>query len=138
MIVKPLIEHHLEFLSLKGGCTGSYESPHVKMPHCWKSHALAQFYHFCVFQYPILKAACVNKKSWTVAILHMHRQKADLFMKEIIMRANIKLLGLLVCFHYILNPPRTRPFVFGECSNILSTTVLVLMNPEQTAPLGAG
>ena len=62
-------------------------------------------------------------------------------MKEIIMRANIKLLGLLVCFHYILNPPpppRTRPFVFGEFSNILSTTVLVLMNPEQTAPLGAG
>ena len=24
MIVKLLTEHHLEFLSLKGGCTGSY------------------------------------------------------------------------------------------------------------------
>ena len=42
MIVKLLIEHHLEFLSLKGGCRGSSESTHVKMPHCWKSHALAQ------------------------------------------------------------------------------------------------
>ena len=42
MIVKLLTEHHLEFLSLKGGCRGSSESTHVKMSHCWKSHALAQ------------------------------------------------------------------------------------------------
>ena len=32
----------MEFLSLKGGCTGSFESTHVKMPHCWKSDATAQ------------------------------------------------------------------------------------------------
>ena len=42
MIVKLLTEHHLVFLSLKGGCTGLSESTYVKMPHCWKSHALAQ------------------------------------------------------------------------------------------------
>ena len=42
MIVKLLTEHHLEFLSLKGGCRGSSESTLVKMPHCWKFHALAQ------------------------------------------------------------------------------------------------
>ena len=42
MSVKLLTEHNLEFLSLKGGCTGSSESTHVKMPHCWKSHATAQ------------------------------------------------------------------------------------------------
>ena len=42
MIVKLLTEHHLEFLSLKGCCTGSSESTHVKMPYCWKSHATAQ------------------------------------------------------------------------------------------------
>ena len=41
MIIKLLTEHHLEFLSLKGGCTGSFESTLVKMPHCWKSHAAA-------------------------------------------------------------------------------------------------
>ena len=40
MIVKLLTEHHLEFLSLKGGCRGSSESAHVKMLHYWKSHAL--------------------------------------------------------------------------------------------------
>ena len=41
MIVELLTEHHLEFLSLKGGCTGSSESTLVKMSHCWKSHAAA-------------------------------------------------------------------------------------------------
>ena len=41
MIVKLLNEHHLDILSLKGGCKGSSESTHVKMPHCWKSKALA-------------------------------------------------------------------------------------------------
>ena len=42
MVVKLLIERHLEFLSLKGGCTGSSESTLVIMPHCWKSHAMPQ------------------------------------------------------------------------------------------------
>ena len=43
MIVKLLTEHHLEFLSLKRGCTGSSKSTLVKMPHCWKSHVAAHF-----------------------------------------------------------------------------------------------
>ena len=43
MIAKLLTEHHLQFLScLKGGCRGSCESTHVKMPHFWKFHALVQ------------------------------------------------------------------------------------------------
>ena len=42
MIVKLLTERHLEFLSLKGGCTGSSESTLVKISNCWKSHATAQ------------------------------------------------------------------------------------------------
>ena len=33
MSVKLPAEHHLEFLSLKGGCTGLSESTLVKMPH---------------------------------------------------------------------------------------------------------
>ena len=41
MIVKLLSEHHLEFLSLIGGCRGSSESTLVKMSNCWKSHAAA-------------------------------------------------------------------------------------------------
>ena len=42
MSVKLLTEQHLEFLSLKGGCTGCSESIYVKMSHCWKSHVAAQ------------------------------------------------------------------------------------------------
>ena len=42
MTVKLLTEHHLEFLNLKGGCTGLCESTLVKVPHCWKSHVMAQ------------------------------------------------------------------------------------------------
>ena len=45
MTVKLLTEHGLDFLSLKGGCTGLSESIPVKMPHCWKSHVTAQM-HF--------------------------------------------------------------------------------------------
>ena len=40
-----LTEHHLDFLSLQGGCTGFSESTLVKMPHCWKSHVAAQIYY---------------------------------------------------------------------------------------------
>ena len=42
MITKLLPERHLEFLRLKGGCTGPSVSTLVKMPHCWKSHVTAQ------------------------------------------------------------------------------------------------
>ena len=41
MIVKLLVEHHLELLSLNEGCRGSSESILVKMSNCWKSHAAA-------------------------------------------------------------------------------------------------
>ena len=44
MRTKLLTEHHLEFLSLIGCCTGSFESTHVKKPHCLKSHVTT---HLC-------------------------------------------------------------------------------------------
>ena len=50
MIVKLLTEHHLEFLSLKGDCTGSSEPILVKMPHCWKSHVKAHMIFTCRFE----------------------------------------------------------------------------------------
>ena len=48
MIVKLLTEHHLAFLSLKGGCTGSSESILVKMSNCWKSRAGAHLISRCL------------------------------------------------------------------------------------------
>ena len=54
MIVNLLTERHLEFLSLKGGCTGLSDSTFVKIPHSWKSHVMAQLscYH------PSISFAC--------------------------------------------------------------------------------
>ena len=46
MIVKLLTEHHLEFVSFKGGCRGSSESTLVKMSNCWKSQAAAHLFFF--------------------------------------------------------------------------------------------
>ena len=43
MSVKLLNEHHLEFLSSKGGCIGSSESTLVKIPHCCESHVTTHF-----------------------------------------------------------------------------------------------
>ena len=54
-----------------------------------------------VFQYPILKAACVaGQLKFYICIA----QEADHFIKVIIMHANIKLLDSFACFHYISNP----------------------------------
>ena len=47
MNIKLLTEHHLEFLSFKGGYTGSSESTLVKISHCWKSYATAHYlFHY--------------------------------------------------------------------------------------------
>ena len=45
-----MTEHRLEFVNLKGGCTGSSESTLVKMPHCWKSYVAAQFMMYIGFE----------------------------------------------------------------------------------------
>ena len=45
MRIKLLTEHHLDILSLKGSCTGSSECTLAKIPHCWKSHDVAQMYY---------------------------------------------------------------------------------------------
>ena len=48
-VVKLLTEQHFEFLSFKGGCTGSSESTHVKIPHCWKSHVAGHKLALCMY-----------------------------------------------------------------------------------------
>ena len=57
MSVKLLTEHHLDFLNLKGSCTGLSESILVKMPHCWKSHDTAQL---CVFGSSVVVLGRIN------------------------------------------------------------------------------
>ena len=68
MTVKLLTEHHLEFLSLKGDCRGSSESTHVKMPHCWKSHAAAHYYNVCLdIMYQCNGGGVILLTSWSEA-----------------------------------------------------------------------
>ena len=57
---KLLTGHHLECLSLKGGCTGSSESFHVKMSHCWKSLAAAQLLDLLDFSHIRVPTNSVN------------------------------------------------------------------------------
>ena len=52
MSVKLLTEQYSEFLSLKGGCTGSSEYTLVKIPHCWNSHVTAQIIFLCMPNIP--------------------------------------------------------------------------------------
>ena len=67
MIVKLLTEDHLEFLSSKGGCTGSSESTLVKIPHCWKSHVVAQmhFHYFSLFRTSCSLKISINTRGMT-------------------------------------------------------------------------
>ena len=65
MIVKLLTEHHLEVLSLKSGCTGSCESTLVKMPHCWKFHALAQLFQKKILHSFILRSSFADTDEMT-------------------------------------------------------------------------
>ena len=76
MSVKLLTEHHLELLCLKGGCTGSSESTLVKIPHCWKSHAMAHI--FSLWQN---KAFCA-----VLELGHLQKILSKGFLSEIMLR----------------------------------------------------
>ena len=67
MIVKLLTEHHFELLhvSLKGGCTCSFKSTLIKMPHCWKPHALAHVYLI----HELVTASSVRSKAMNLCLL---------------------------------------------------------------------
>ena len=58
MTVKLLTKRHLQFLILKGGCTGSSETTDLKMPHGWKSHVTAHMpFSFCRLFYNLANSA---------------------------------------------------------------------------------
>ena len=57
---KLLNEHHLEFLSLKGGSTGSSKLTLVNRPHCWKSHATAHIVNEVILVAVYIKMNTIN------------------------------------------------------------------------------
>ena len=79
MIVKLLTEHHLEFLTLKGGCRGSSESTLVKMPHCWKSHAAAHMHivRKCIaIRYNFSESLQLYREWTSFQMVNFHKQRA--------------------------------------------------------------
>ena len=80
MTVKLLTEHHFEFLSLKGGCTSSSESTHVKMPHCWKPHAAAHILNMVEFIFELFTC-------WV--IFHDFLLTAEFFSKSTFFKKNL-------------------------------------------------
>ena len=73
MNVKLLTEHHLEFVSLIGGCTCSSESTLVKMPHLWKSHVTAQLHLYRkVITYNVLyNMTKVTQRAETMSVINI-------------------------------------------------------------------
>ena len=70
MSVKLLTECHLEFLSLKAGCTGLSESTLVKIPHCWKLHVAAHFWS--CFEWQLKTGFTVSVKHETIQFVRLH------------------------------------------------------------------
>ena len=73
MTVKLLTKRHCQLLSLKGGCTGSSESIHVKIPHCWKSHisyenVRCETYDLLVYYYLHLNHVSENVENFDLNI----------------------------------------------------------------------
>ena len=95
MTAKLLIEHHWEFLSLKGGCTGSSESTLVKMPHCWKSHVTS--IGISVTLSFVCKISHGNQKSYYYRIQH--------FEADFLWKVSLKILNsgiILNIFTHVL------------------------------------
>ena len=103
MSVKLLTEHHLEFLRLKGGCTGSSESTLVKMPHCWKAHVAAH----CFSCYNIALNCLKNG-------LFYHMIRGVILIREII--RNLNLNASQRFSHYLLSvcPEPSEVTTFDE------------------------
>ena len=86
MNVKLLTEHHLEFICLKGGCTGSSESTHVKrhivgnhmsrLIYLLKSFMIMQL-HFCLAQnFVVTTSNCASsRESLSSGFCEQHRRR---------------------------------------------------------------
>ena len=87
MNVKLLAEHNLGFLSLKVGCTGSYESTLVKTPQCWKSHVMAnkflKAYLFIISKilFSSLNFCCMSRATSAFLCKVRASEQSWLFMK---------------------------------------------------------
>ena len=75
MALRVLTELCLEFLSVRGGCTGSSESTRVKLPHCWKLHVTAHLVEVITFKNSKNEFDPSNKHGhpnmWSVSLMYL-------------------------------------------------------------------
>ena len=97
--VKPLTEHHLEFLSLKGGYIGLSESTFVKLPHCWKSCVTTQI---CVIM------RCVIKGLHCILFYFRERREEELeyFMTKKYNRLGAKIQSRVNTLNALITDPK--------------------------------
>ena len=98
MIVKLPTEHHLECLSLKGGCRGSSEFTLVRMSNCWKSHVKAHMLLILVY-------TCQNA---TLLEISCHGSNSSKHYKRVGYRMNV--MQRSACL--VMNPITVYIYVF--------------------------
>ena len=74
MSAKLLTEHHLEFLRLKGGYTGSSESTLVKIPHFGNHVSWLNFIYLFLIEYSVSK----QWRPWQHCLYMSHKKNARL------------------------------------------------------------
>ena len=100
MTVKPLTEHHLEFLSLKGSCSGASESTLVRMSHCLKLRVTAHF--ITVYKKHVL---VVRKRNVKTYVLGAHSETFLLRTQNICLFDNKENIILIIFGCFILCLP---------------------------------
>ena len=78
MTVKLLIEHHLEFLSLKGGCTGSFEL-HLSKCHIVGNHMAWLKYVIVTFSLQQIAVMLIRLSCWLVCVCIIRIQHKQIF-----------------------------------------------------------
>ena len=104
MTVKLLTEQHLEFLSLKGGCTGLTESTLVEIPHYWKSQVAAHMSSLCTL---VILIANRNIPEDLVNIFMAHTLHIEILKqnipKELQIKRNIGIRLSIDCIHGMID-----------------------------------
>ena len=112
MTFRLLSEQHLEFIPLKGGCRGSFESIFAKMPLCWKSHVAA---NLCSLIGPFV-VPCPAAQ-WPVLL---NKMPSQIILKWTIIRPQYECVPENY-FSYF----STKTYVVGTRKNCLDETFLL-------------
>ena len=103
MSVRLLSEHHLEFLSLKGGCTGSSESTLVKVPHCLKSHVTAQInVQYCFAYHQMLSHQMLSGFKVVFTVFKTASLYFFIILFCFVLTLNLPIATKDVCFSHLL------------------------------------